>query len=125
MKRISVIGVCVLVMALAGLCGCASSPKPASQPTVQATPPPPPKPKGPLESRLAAGMTMDQVRWACGNPKNSWENSDGTAVWDYNDAEKTLIPNYMLFGGTIHFVRVFFDMSGRVVRWSSRTHGRY
>jgi hypothetical protein len=134
MKKISVIGFFISGVILTGLTGCASHPaQPAQPPPVQASQPPPvegsqpppPKPKGPLEDRLSVGMTMEQVRAACGHPKNQWMNSNGSAVWGYNDSEMALIPNYTLFGGKIHHVRVYFDMNGRVARWEAWSNGRY
>lgn len=133
MKKLVEVVTVVSVIVLAGMCGCASHP---SQPqNVQASqpppvegnqpPPPPPKPKGPIENRLSVGMTMDQVRAACGNPKNQWMNSNGSAVWGYNDSEMALIPNYMLFGGKIHHVRVFFNINGQVARWEAWSSSRY
>jgi hypothetical protein len=122
MKNLSVLCFLACSIVVANLCGCASHP---AQPVAEATPPPPnapppppPKDKRPIQDRLAIGMTMDQVRAACGNPKNEWMYGDGSGVWDYNDAEKRMIPNYMLFGGTLHFVRVYFDPTGRVRTWS-------
>ena len=70
-------------------------------------------------------MTMDQVKDACGNPKNITQNSDGSAAWVYNDAEKAWIPNYTLFGGKIHYVTVMFDSNGKVRSWSSGSSGMY
>ena len=70
-------------------------------------------------------MTMDQVKEACGNPKNVAMNSDGSATWMYNDAEKAFIPNYTLFGGRIHYVTVMFDADGKVRSWSSGSNGAY
>ena len=70
-------------------------------------------------------MTMDQVKAACGNPKNEAMSSDGSATWMYNNSEKAFIPNYMLFGGKIHYVTVYFDTTGKVVRWSSSDTGQY
>ena len=127
MKKIFGISVLIATVAVAGLCGCASNSgqSQASQPPPAANPPPPPKDKRPLQDRLAVGMSMDEVRAACGNPKNVTMNSNGSAVWGYNDAEKAYIPNYMMFGGTIHFLRIVFDTNGRVVRWSTWTHSRY
>ena len=137
MKQISAIGVLVSTIAVAGLCGCASkssdSSGPAAQPSmtdsstnaVASQPPKKPKDKRPIEQRLAVGMTMDQVREACGNPKNVAMNSDGSAVWMYNNSEMTFIPNYSLFGGRVHYVTVMFDANGKVRSWSSGSNGMY
>jgi hypothetical protein len=126
MKKLSDVVIVLSFIALAILCGCASHPSQPSQP-VEASqpPPPPPKPKGPIEDRLAVGMTMDQVRAACGNPKNEWMSSNGSAVWGYNDSEMRFIPNYMLFGGKIHHVRVYFNTNGQVARWDAWSNSRY
>lgn len=70
-------------------------------------------------------MTTDQVKQVCGNPKNISMNSDGSAVWVYNDSEKAFIPNYTLFGGKIHYVTVVFDTNGKVKSWSSGSSGMY
>lgn len=134
MKTKSFISVLVATAAVTGWCGCASnsSQKP-SQPAQTSTnmtsqaaqAPAKPKDKRPIEQRLAVGMTMDQVKMACGNPRNEAMNSDGSATWVYNDAEKAWIPNYMLFGGKIHYVTVFFDTGGKVKSWSSSNTGNY
>lgn len=127
----------VSTLVLAGLCGCASSSSnsqsaPPAQTTAstttqttQAPPPKPKKDKRPIEQRLIVGMTMDQVKAACGNPKNVAMNSDGSATWGYNNAQNAFIPNYSLFGGKIHYVTVFFDTSGKVKSWSSNDTGMY
>ncbi|HEV2453696.1 MAG TPA: hypothetical protein VGY98_05515 [Verrucomicrobiae bacterium] len=137
MKKISAIGALVTTVAIAGICGCASksndSTAPASQPAVSETttnaaasqPPKQPKDKRPIEQRLAVGMTMDQVKEACGNPKNIAMNSDGSATWVYNNAQNAWIPNYTLFGGKIHYVTVMFDANGKVKSWSSASTGMY
>ncbi len=70
-------------------------------------------------------MKMAEVRAACGDPKNEWMSSNGTAIWEYNNSEDAMIPNYMLFGGKIHFVRIFFNQNGLVARWSAWSHSRY
>jgi len=92
---------------------------------VASQPPKKPKDKRPLEQRLAVGMTMDEVKAACGNPKNISMNSDGSAIWMYNDSEMAFIPNYTLFGGRIHHVTVMFDTTGKVRSWSSGSTGMY
>jgi outer membrane protein assembly factor BamE (lipoprotein component of BamABCDE complex) len=133
MKKISAIGVLVSIIAVAGVCGCASkSGESSNEPSAQSTTAAPasqpqkkPKDKRPLEQRLAVGMTMDQVRDACGNPKNIAQNSDGSATWMYNDAEKSFIPYYSLGGGKIHYVTVIFDNNGKVKSWSSGSSGMY
>lgn len=70
-------------------------------------------------------MTMDEVKAACGNPKNVSMNSDGSAVWMYNNSQNAFIPNYTLFGGKIHYVSVVFDTGGKVKSWSSTSTGLY
>jgi hypothetical protein len=137
MKKISAIGVLVSTVAVAGIFGCASKssddPSSSSQPAMTQTatnsaasqPAKKPKDKRPIEQRLAVGMTMDDVKQACGNPKNISQNSDGSATWMYNDAEKAFIPNYSLFGGKIHYVTVMFDTNGKVRSWSTGSSGMY
>ncbi|HUA68492.1 MAG TPA: hypothetical protein VMA13_08085 [Candidatus Saccharimonadales bacterium] len=133
MKTKSTISVLVSIMAVAGLCGCASSSsQKSSQPTqtstnttAEATQTPAKPKEKPIEQRLAVGMTMDQVKAACGNPKREVMNSDGSASWVYSDAEKAWIPYYMLSGGKIHYVTVDFDTSGKVKSWSSSDYSRY
>ncbi len=135
MKKISSISLVVSAVVLAGLCGCssdsdksqASAPpaQTASTSTQSSQPPPKPKDKRPIEERLVVGMTMDQVKAACGNPKNEAMNSDGSATWMYNNNEKAFIPYYTLTGGKIHNVVVFFDTSGKVTKWSTSDTGAY
>jgi hypothetical protein len=135
MKRISTIGVLVFAIAVADLCGCASKSSDNSTPQSSTTgtstdagasqPPKKPKDKRPLEQRLAVGMTTDQVKDACGKPKNISMNSDGSAVWMYNNSEMAFIPNYSLFGGRVHYVTVVFDSAGKVKSWSSGSNGMY
>lgn len=137
MKR-STVSVLVSAVALAGLCGCAtSSPKSnqATPPAAQTTPPaqtaqaaPAPKPKKdkrPIEQRLVIGMTEDQVKTACGNPKNVAMGGDGSAVWMYNNSQNAWIPYYMESGGKIHTVTVYFDTSGKVKNWTATSNGMY
>src|ERR1700722_4168488 len=92
MKKLSGLGVLVTSVALACVVGCASDSgnsqqsQPAAQTAQNTPPPPPPKPKPkkdkrPIEQRLVVGMTMDDVRSACGNPRNVSMNSDGSAMW--------------------------------------------
>ena len=85
----------------------------------------PKKDKRPIEERLAVGMTMDQVKAACGNPKNVSMNSDGSAIWMYNNQENAFIPYYTLSGGKIHYVNVIFDTNGVVKSWNSTSSGAY
>jgi len=68
---------------------------------------------------------MDQVKDACGNPKNIAQNSDGSATWMYNDAEKSFIPYYSLGGGKIHYTTIIFDTTGKVKSWSTGSSGMY
>ncbi|HEX3628713.1 MAG TPA: hypothetical protein VH280_25160 [Verrucomicrobiae bacterium] len=129
MKRLSAIGVLASTVAVAALCGCASkssdSSSTAAQPAAASQPAKPAKDKRPIEQRLAVGMTMDDVKSACGNPKNVSANSDGSATWIYNDSEKAFIPYYSLGGGKIHYVTVIFGTDGKVKSWSSGSNGMY
>jgi SmpA / OmlA family len=137
MKKISGVRVLVSTIVLAGLCGCASnsnqsqSSQPAAQTTqtAQAQPPPPkPKPKKdkrPIEDRLVIGMTMDDVKTACGNPHNVAMNSDGSATWEYDNGQNAFIPYYSETGHKIHHVTIFFDMNGKVKSWSATDTGMY
>jgi SmpA / OmlA family len=139
MKKISGISVLVSTIIVAGLCGCASnsnqsqSSQPAAQPaqTAQAQPPPPPpkpkpkKDKRPIEDRLVVGMTMDDVKAACGNPKNVAMNSDGSATWIYDNSQNAFIPYYMDTGHKIHHVTIFFDNNGKVKSWSATDTSMY
>jgi hypothetical protein len=139
MKKISGISVLVSTIIVAGLCGCASNSnqsqasQPAAQPaqTAQAQPPPPPpkpkpkKDKRPIEERLVIGMTMDDVKTACGNPKNVAMNSDGSATWIYDNGQNAFIPYYSETGHKIHHVTIFFDNNGKVKSWSATDTGMY
>jgi hypothetical protein len=133
MKNIS--GICILfsTLAVAGLCGCASdsSSSQTSQPvaaqtgqttqTAQAQPPPKPKkPKGPIENRLKIGMTMDDVKQACGNPRDTASNSDGSATWTYASGSPTYTP-WGGWGAKVHYVTIVFDTSSKVKSWSTST----
>jgi hypothetical protein len=138
MKKLSAIGVLVSTVAVAGFCGCASKSSDSSNPppaqttatttdssASQPAPQKKPKDKRPIEQRLVVGMTMDQVKDACGNPKNISQNSDGSATWMYNNSQNAFIPNYTLFGGKIHYVTIIFDPNGKVKSWSSGSSGMY
>jgi hypothetical protein len=132
MKKLSGISVLVSAIILTGLCGCASDSsdsKPAAQPaqTAQTPPPPPPKPKkkGPIEDRLTVGMTMDQVKAACGNPHNEAMSSDGSATWEYDNGSNAFIPFYSETGHKIHHVVIIFDNAGKVKSWSASDSGMY
>src|SRR5215469_5218097 len=98
MKKISAISILVSSAMLGGLFGCASnSDKDSSQQSVSQTSASttqtnqpaakPKKDKRPIEDRLAVGMTMDEVKTACGHPKNVSMSSDGTQVWMYNNSQ--------------------------------------
>src|SRR5580658_558298 len=122
MKKASAISILVCTVALAGLCGCGSnSGQSSSQPTQATTtappasqpPPKPKKPKGPIENRLAVGMTMDEVREACGNPRDTATNSDGSAVWTFASGSPTYNP-WGGWGAKFHYVTVVFDAAGKV-----------
>jgi hypothetical protein len=135
MKKISVI---VSTVVLAGLCGCSSNSgqssttTQATQPaatttastttttttTVAAQPPPKPKKKGPIESRLTVGMSMDDVKQACGNPRDTATNSDGSATWTYVGGSPTYTP-WGGWGSKWHQVIIMFDASGKVKSWST------
>lgn len=137
MKKYQLLVYVVSAIAVAGLPGCASKSSDSSsqpaQPTMADTttnaaasqPAKKPKDKRPIEQRLAVGMTMDQVKEACGNPKNIAMNSDGSATWVYNNAQNAFIPNYTLFGGKIHYVTVMFGQDGKVRSWTSGSSGMY
>ncbi|HTV42111.1 MAG TPA: hypothetical protein VMF08_16190 [Candidatus Sulfotelmatobacter sp.] len=134
MKKNQLLVCLVSSVAIAGFSGCApkssdSSSQPAQPAMADASTNAPaakkPKDKRPIEQRLVVGMTMDQVKEACGNPKNVAMNSDGSATWMYNDSEKAFIPNYTLFGGRIHYVTVIFGPDGKVRSWSSGSNGMY
>jgi hypothetical protein len=136
MKKLSGISVLVSAIVLAGLCGCSSSSsstesQPAAQPAQTAqtqTPPPKPKKKKdkrPIEERLVVGMTMDDVKAACGNPHNEAMNSDGSATWEYDNGANVFIPYYSETGHKIHHVQIFFDTSGKVKSWSASDTGMY
>jgi outer membrane protein assembly factor BamE (lipoprotein component of BamABCDE complex) len=133
MKKTSATSILVSAIVLAGLCGCGSNSGGSSSPTAAQTgqaaqagkPEKPKKDKRPIEQRLAVGMTMDEVKAACGNPKNVSMNSDGSAVWMYNNSQNAWIPYYMETGHKIHYVTVFFDANGKVKSWSSNSTGMY
>lgn len=127
MKKISAISILVSVAIFGGLFGCASnSDKDSSQSTAQTQPPPKPKKdKRPIEERLTVGMSMDEVKTACGNPKNVSMSSDGTQIWNYNNQQNAFIPYYSLSGGKIHYVTIFFDSTGKVKSWNSSSAGAY
>jgi len=134
MKKIS--GICILVstVVIAGLCGCASDSSSSSTQTTQPAAAqtgqtnqtaqaqaPAPKKKGPIESRLTVGMTMDQVKAACGNPKDQSSNSDGSAAWTYASGSPTFTP-WGGWGAKVHYVTVVFDTNGKVKSWSTTTN---
>jgi SmpA / OmlA family len=138
MKKTSSISLFVSTVALAVICGCASNSsssqstppaQTATTTTAQTTPPPPPpkpkKDKRPIEQRLVVGMSMDDVKTACGNPHNEAMNSDGSATWIYDNAQNAWIPYYMETGHKIHHVTVFFDTSGKVKSWSATDTSMY
>lgn len=142
MKKASGISILVSTVLAAAICGCASnSGQSSSSQTSQASasttttttttttasqpPPKPKKDKRPIEERLTVGMTMDEVKAACGNPKNESMNSDGSAVWMYNNAQNMFIPYYGLSGGKVHYVTVVFDANAKVKSWSSSSTGEY
>lgn len=142
MKKTSAIRFVVSAIALAGICGCASDSsnssnqssqpaqagQPAPQQTAQAQPPPKPKPKKdkrPIEDRLTVGMSMDDVKAACGNPHSVAMSSDGSATWIYDNSQYAFIPYYSETGHKIHHVTIFFDTSGKVKSWSATDTGMY
>jgi hypothetical protein len=138
MKKTSVIvSTVVSVVVLVGLWGCASnsssqssseSSQPSqpvaqnSQPTTQTNQPPakPKKDKRPIDQRLMIGMSMDEVKAACGNPRNESANSDGSAAWTYASGSPTYNP-FTGWGAKMHYVTVVFDTNGKVKSWSSST----
>ena len=71
------------------------------------------------------GMTMDEVKAACGNPRNVAMNSDSSAVWVYDNSQNAFIPFYSETGHKIHHVTVIFDASGKVKSWSATDTGMY
>ena len=127
----------VSTIAIAGFSGCASKSSDSSNQAAQSSmsdtttnaaaskPAKKPKDKRPIEQRLAVGMTMDQVKEVCGNPKNVAMNSDGSATWVYNNSQNAFIPNYALFGGRFHFVTIMFGPDGKVKSWTSGSSGMY
>ena len=137
MKKIIPISVLVSAAILGGLSGCASNSDKDSGQSGQSVsetsasntqtnqPAKPKKDKRPIEDRLAVGMTMDQVKTACGKPKNESMNSDGSQIWMYNNGQNAFIPYYTLSGGKIHSVTIFFDSDGKVKSWSSSSSGAY
>ncbi len=66
-------------------------------------------------------MSMDDVRQACGNPKNESMNSDGSAVWMYASGSPTYNPAPWGggWGAKMHYVTIVFDTGGKVKSWSS------
>jgi len=132
MKKISGISVLVSALAVAGICGCASNSndnQSTAQPsqTAQAQPPPPKpkKDKRPIEERLVVGMSMDDVKAACGNPKNVSMSSDNSAVWIYDNSQNAFIPYYSVTGHKIHHVTIFFGTDGKVKSWNATDTGMY
>lgn len=132
MKKLSGISVLVSTIVLTGLCGCSSSSsdnQASAQPaqTAQAQPPPPKpkKKKGPIEDRLVVGMTMDDVKAACGNPKDVAMSSDGSATWIYDNSQNAFIPYYSMTGHKIHHVVILFDAGGKVKSWTATDTGMY
>ena len=123
----------VSAIVLTGLCGCSSSSSDSqttAQPAQTAQTQPPPKPKKkkdkrPIEERLVVGMTMDDVKAACGNPHNMAMSSDGSATWEYDNGSNAFIPYYSETGHKIHHVTIFFDTSGKVKSWSAADTGMY
>jgi outer membrane protein assembly factor BamE (lipoprotein component of BamABCDE complex) len=115
----------VTVLALSG---CASNSGSSDQ--AEAKPKPekkekPAKDTRPKEDRLKVGMTMDEVIQAIGKPKGKSVSSDGTEIWNYNDAEKAWIPYYSMSGGKFHNITVVFDADGKVKSWSTNAQGIY
>ena len=70
-------------------------------------------------------MTMDEVKAACGNPKDVAANSDGSATWIYDNSQNAFIPYYSMTGHKIHHVTVVFDTAGKVKSWSTVDTGMY
>ena len=65
-------------------------------------------------------MTMDEVKEACGNPRDTATNSDGSATWSYASGAPTYTP-WGGWGGKVHFVTIVFDTTGKVKSWSTST----
>ena len=124
MKKTSLISL-FAVASLLGLCGCASDHGGQSQAESKPKPAKPAKDTRSRADRLKVGMTLEEVRAACGNPRNTAVNSDGSQTWIYNDAEKAFIPYYALSGGKFHNLVVVFDTDGKVKSWSSNTTSEY
>src|SRR5262249_31415601 len=124
MKKLSGISILLSAILLTGLCGCGSDSadtKSDAQPAAAKTEPaaaktePAPKPKKdkrPIEDRLTVGMTMDEVKTACGNPKDVSMSSDGSATWIYDNSQNAFIPYYSMTGHKIHHVIITFDTGG-------------
>ncbi len=133
MKKLSGISVLVSALVLTGLCGCSSNSSDSqttAQPAQTAQTQPPPKPKKqkdkrPIEDRLVVGMTMDEVKAACGHPHNEAMSSDGSATWEYDNGANVFIPYYSETGHKIHHVTIFFDNAGKVKSWSASDTGMY
>jgi 7,8-dihydro-6-hydroxymethylpterin-pyrophosphokinase len=65
---------------------------------------------------------MDEVRQACGNPRDTAANSDGSAVWTYVSGSPTYNPApWGGWGAKFHNVTIMFDTSGKVKSWSTST----
>jgi hypothetical protein len=130
MKKLSTASVFVSTVALACLCGCASnssnsnqssSPAQTTASTTTQTQTPPPKPKKdkrPIEQRLTVGMTQDEVRQACGDPKDQSMNSDGSGTWTYRSGSPAYNP---IFGWSakFHVVTIVFDSNQKVKSWAT------
>lgn len=63
---------------------------------------------------------MDEVRQACGNPRDTATNSDGSAVWTFVSGSPTYNP-WGGWGAKFHYVTVVFDTTGKVKSWSTST----
>src|SRR5437868_5644923 len=73
----------------------------------------------PIEQRLRAGMTKDEVRRAVGNPAGTSVNSTGHETWRYTDTGKAFIPFYAMSGGKFRHLIINFDAEGKVKDWAS------
>ncbi len=104
---------------LAALPGCETSQSGQSQT------PKPAQDKRPIEERLHAGMTKEEVKTALGEPTGRSVNSSGFESWIYRDTAKAFIPFYAIGGGKFQTVTINFDSDGKVKDWASNKEGIY
>ena len=65
-------------------------------------------------------MSMDDVKAACGNPRDTATNSDGSATWTYVSGSPTYTP-WGGWGSKWHRVTIVFNTAGKVTGWSTAT----